>query len=440
MLSAMDRPLIICALLFLASFCSAQNLGSFNGQCAKGGQSIMTQGLQSSGTQPLPSGTISTGTGAIGSYPSCTVTVFLTGTSNLATLYSNNAASPTPLANPFTSNTDGSVLFFAATQIGYDVNYTGGGIPSPVTLTDIVLCNTNCGVAPTGAITVETNGTLNTTQSLLNFTNANGCTWTNPSGGVEEVQCLVSQTNGTPNTTQGLLNFTSTTGASGITAINPSGGVQSFSVANIQGTDANLLSSGTVASGAGHTFCTDSNSGATTSGCSSGGGTVGGSGTVGTLPVWFLSTTTLGNSFLSETGSGVTGTVTETGATFQFNSGSGNQAAILCETNGCSQLVVSAPVQSSVQGGYVQLNPWTGSTNSASMCSGTNSTNGNCVAVSGNGTTTVVSYPESSFANLPSPLTATMVYCTNCTVATPCTGSGSGAWAFANGTQWKCPF
>lgn len=31
-------------------------------------------------------------------------------------------------------------------------------------------------------------------------------------------------------------------------------------------------------------------------------------------------------------------------------------------------------------------------------------------------------------------------WCADCVVATPCAGSGSGAWAFANGTRWACPF
>src|SRR5271155_3719867 len=42
------------------------------------------------------------------------------------------------------------------------------------------------------ALSIETNGTLNTSQGLINFTNANGCTWSNPSSGVEEVSCTGS--------------------------------------------------------------------------------------------------------------------------------------------------------------------------------------------------------------------------------------------------------
>jgi len=34
----------------------------------------------------------------------------------------------------------------------------------------------------------------------------------------------------------------------------------------------------------------------------------------------------------------------------------------------------------------------------------------------------------------------TFVWCTDCNVATPCTGGGAGAWAFSSNGTWKCPF
>ena len=43
-------------------------------------------------------------------------------------------------------------------------------------------------------------------------------------------------------------------------------------------------------------------------------------------------------------------------------------------------------------------------------------------------------------ASLPSPTAGYFTWCTNCMVATPCTAGGSGAWAFANGTRYACPF
>jgi hypothetical protein len=45
---------------------------------------------------------------------------------------------------------------------------------------------------------------------------------------------------------------------------------------------------------------------------------------------------------------------------------------------------------------------------------------------------------STTLASLPS--TRTIDWCSDCTVGTsPCTGSGSGAWAFRQGSQWDCP-
>lgn len=46
-----------------------------------------------------------------------------------------------------------------------------------------------------------------------------------------------------------------------------------------------------------------------------------------------------------------------------------------------------------------------------------------------------------TFANLGTPAAGVMVWCSNCTVANPCTGAGSGAWAFRTAAAaWNCPF
>jgi len=134
----MKRLLLIFGLLLAAYQAHAQNAAAFNGNCQKGGQAVVTQGLVSSGTGPLPAGQpLSTGTGVMGSYPGCTITVYLTGTTNLATIYKDIIG--TPLVNPFTGNTDGSFLFFAAMVQAYDVVLSGAGMPAPVTLTDVAV-------------------------------------------------------------------------------------------------------------------------------------------------------------------------------------------------------------------------------------------------------------------------------------------------------------
>lgn len=99
------------------------------GWCSIGGQVVVTQGLRSVGNFQA-------------SYPGCLVSVYYTGTSNLATIYSDN--SNTALSNPFTASTqNGSWLWYAANG-RYDVTISSGTIPqsilpSPFTFTDILL-------------------------------------------------------------------------------------------------------------------------------------------------------------------------------------------------------------------------------------------------------------------------------------------------------------
>lgn len=165
--------------LILALLCSpalAQNFG-YNGQCAKGGQGVITQGLLSSGTQPLLSGNPNVGSGVIASYPSCIVTVFLTGSGTLATLASNKTG--TPLTNPFTANTDGSYLLFSVAG-EYDISMSGAGLPSTVTLTDIQLGATGGGGG--SSISLQTSGVTNTNQNLLNLAVGSGLSVVNSLG------------------------------------------------------------------------------------------------------------------------------------------------------------------------------------------------------------------------------------------------------------------
>ncbi len=146
----------ILALCLLPGTAFAQYF-AFNGQCSKGGQTEVTQGLPATATQPLSGGVPAVGTGVIGSYPSCLVTVYITGTLTLANPLFGNASGSQPQTNPFTANTDGSVLFFAASG-GYDVTYSGAGMPAPVTLTDIQLGASGGGGG--GAVWGQITGTL----------------------------------------------------------------------------------------------------------------------------------------------------------------------------------------------------------------------------------------------------------------------------------------
>lgn len=71
-----------------------------------------------------------------GSFPGCTVTVYLAGTLTLATIYGDNLQPPTPLTNPFLASANGYWDFYAASG-RYDVNFSGVGITTPFTLGDV---------------------------------------------------------------------------------------------------------------------------------------------------------------------------------------------------------------------------------------------------------------------------------------------------------------
>ena len=113
-------------ILILVSTAAAAQTGTVQGYCDQGATSALVQGLAS--TNPLQ-----------GIIPSCLITVYLTGTTNLATIYADG--SNTPLANPFTASSKGAWLFWAATSQGYDVVLSGGiapnNYPSPVTKTNL---------------------------------------------------------------------------------------------------------------------------------------------------------------------------------------------------------------------------------------------------------------------------------------------------------------
>lgn len=121
------KRFLLLALAFAGLSLPAMAQNGFNGWCQTGGKNVSTQGLQSTTTVQQ-------------SYPKCTVEVFLTGTTTHATITKDKIG--TPLANPFTANTDGSWLFFAADGQGYDVTMSGGTAPNvfpqPFTLTDLI--------------------------------------------------------------------------------------------------------------------------------------------------------------------------------------------------------------------------------------------------------------------------------------------------------------
>lgn len=182
-------------LLCLASALKAQTTGTVGGFCDQGATSAAVQGLNS--TNKLQ-----------GIIPSCTVTVYLTGTQTLApNLYSSTTN--TPLTNPFTASAKGQWLFWASTLNAVDVVLSGGIAPNiyATPLTDkvgvfpslngidvfypptIQQAVTAASVSPYGSVTVPGNyaGTDSWTnphnirlQDLRPYNPTNSATYTGP--------------------------------------------------------------------------------------------------------------------------------------------------------------------------------------------------------------------------------------------------------------------
>ena len=107
--------LVVVLLSFSAGYGQTQQ--RLQGYCEKGGEVVVTDGRSST-------------TRVQRSYPSCTITVYESGTLTLAAIYSDYIS--TPLANPFTADTSG-YWSFVADSGRYDVKMSGAGFVSPVT-------------------------------------------------------------------------------------------------------------------------------------------------------------------------------------------------------------------------------------------------------------------------------------------------------------------
>ena len=176
----MKSALLLIACLYASVALAQGPLSGANGDCTIGGQQVITQGLQSSGTQPIGTTTVSSGSGVEASYPNCSVTVYLTGTLTKASIFANNLSTPTSLGNPFTANGDSSWLFFAAPTACYDIvlqTGTGPTLPEIRTFADVCLGT----AAGAGTVTLVTSqaavGTFMST-AVANQTTTPGFSYT----------------------------------------------------------------------------------------------------------------------------------------------------------------------------------------------------------------------------------------------------------------------
>ncbi len=107
--------------LILAASAYAATPGAAQGWCEQGNHVVTINGTFSTSTTVF-----------MQSYPRCIVTVYLTGTLTLATIYADSAS--TPKANPFSSDVFGHWFFFAASSGVFDVRLSGGGLAAPYTV------------------------------------------------------------------------------------------------------------------------------------------------------------------------------------------------------------------------------------------------------------------------------------------------------------------
>ena len=111
------KRLSVCIAFIFSSVCAFAQTGAVQGFCTQGAVPAVTSGSSSANTLQ-------------GVIAGCTVTVYLHGTTTLATIYRDG--NNTPLANPFTANLAGATnaggwLFYAATSQGVDIFGSGGG-------------------------------------------------------------------------------------------------------------------------------------------------------------------------------------------------------------------------------------------------------------------------------------------------------------------------
>lgn len=150
---------VFLLVLFLGHSVTIHANSAARGWCEYGNQTVATFGLTST-------------TKIQKSFPSCTVTVYLAGTTTPATIFSDNAGSPTPLANPFTAQSNGSWQFYAGQGL-YDVVISGASLPVPFTLSGVALFDSTA-ITTISAVTLTVSGTSTLATTILDNIGFNG--------------------------------------------------------------------------------------------------------------------------------------------------------------------------------------------------------------------------------------------------------------------------
>ncbi len=353
----MIRRLLLLAALFVAAPAFAQ-VGSFTNWCQAGGTNSITSGLNS--LWPVQA-----------SYPSCQITVYNTGTVATATIYST--VTLTPLSNPFCANADGSFTFFAAQSGQYDITMSNSNACNPVTVpptyaqlpatfmfpdaavsgtgsgggggggANVFLSNLSTPTAINTNLLCATSGSCNAGSALVPF--GSGFFNSLTAGTVTANTSLVAT---------GAINFSA---ASPIQLPTVSSGVLGGAVlAFSTGYGTLVFANGVLTTSivpfwntgsapvTGNCVTWGGTTGLLASGVPCGGsGTVTGSGTANSLPVW-TSPTALGNSLLTQSGTGISlsngsslGNLALTAGQEQITL-SANDSAHVCPSSPCYSL------------------------------------------------------------------------------------------------------
>lgn len=158
------RRIIVGIILLCASMGASAQTGALQGHAFLGGTAAKTSGMNSSNYLD-------------GIVPSATITVYLTGTTTKAAIYSDAASDP--LANPFTANTASSVnpggwIFWAATAQGYDIVASGGISPNTY-LSPVTLC-ADCFASSQSTVTAGVNEIIPGTNITCSPESGGSCT------------------------------------------------------------------------------------------------------------------------------------------------------------------------------------------------------------------------------------------------------------------------
>lgn len=148
------KKVIAALALLLGISLPAYGRERVSGWCEQGGNKTTTGGLTS--TESVQQ-----------SFPSCTITVFDSGTMDVSSIFSDDSG--TVKANPFTASSTG-FWFWYADDSRYDVRLSGGGIVTPFTIGDILLDDTRNDVTTIVSVASSATPTFDASLGTI-FTN-----------------------------------------------------------------------------------------------------------------------------------------------------------------------------------------------------------------------------------------------------------------------------